>query len=127
MPVLYPGSKIIDSGTTALTGDWYQIPSEYGNITWQAVLAASSVGATAGSTVTIQLSNTTAVALSTAGQTIALTCTTDTVSQGGTPYGTTMAGAWKYIRAVITSLTTSTAGSAGTPNVKVYVYAGKLA
>jgi hypothetical protein len=126
MPVLFPGSKIFDSvaGATVATGDWYSIPAEYGDLTWQAVLYASSVGATAGSTVTMQLSNTTAVAAVTA-QTIALTCTTDTVSNGGGLAGTTMQGAWKYARAVLTSLTTSTAGSAGSPNVEVFAYAGK--
>ena len=126
MPVLYPGSKIFDStaGATAATGDWYTIPAEYGDLTWQAVLYASSVGATAGSTVTIQLANTTAVAAVT-GQTIALTCTTDTVSNGGGLAGSTLQGAWKYVRVVLTSLTSSTAGSAGSPNVEVYAYAGR--
>lgn len=126
MPVLYPGSKILDStaGSTAATGDWYTVPAEYGDLTWQAVLVASSVGATAGSTITIQLSNSTAAAAVTA-QTIGLTCTTDTVSNGGGLAGSTFQGAWKYVRAVLTSLTTSTAGSAGSPSVDVYAYAGK--
>lgn len=126
MALLYPGAQIFAStaGSTAATGSWYTIPTEYGDLTWQAVLTASTVGATAGSTVTIQLSNTTAIAAVT-GQTIALTCTTDTVSNGGGLAGTTMQGAWKYVRAVLTSLTTSTAGSAGSPAVTVYAYAGK--
>lgn len=124
MPVLYPGSKILDTSSTAATGDWYAIDSRYSELTWHAVLFASSVGATAASTVTIQLANTTAAPASTAAQVIALTCTTDTVGGGGTLAGSTLQGAWKYIRA-LSSLTTSTAGSAGTPNVEVYANVAK--
>ena len=128
MPMLNGAAVITQStaGTTIASGTWYQIPTNYGNPAWQAILAASSVGATAGSTVTIEVSNTTAIAISTIAQTIALTCTTDTVSAGGTLYGTTMLAAWKFIRANIASLTTSTAGSAGSPSVRVIVSVQKL-
>jgi hypothetical protein len=127
MPVINLGASIYTNtaGTTVGTGDWYTIPVNHGDLSWQAVLTASSVGATAGSTVTVQVSNTTSVAVTTSVQTIALTCTTDVVTNGGTLFGSTLQGNWKYIRAVLGSLTTSTAGSAGSPSVSVYVYAGK--
>ena len=126
MPILSPGTAILTStaGSTAATGSWYTIPPGYGNLTWQAVLTASSVGATAGSTVTIQVSNSTAAPASTSVQTIALTCTTDTVSGGGVLAGSTMQGQWRLVRALLTSLTTSTAGSAGSPSVVVYANVG---
>jgi hypothetical protein len=128
MPVIN-GSEVITqstAGTTLRAGTWYSIPSNFGNPAWQAILTASSVGATAGSTITIEVSNSTQVAISTIAQTIALTCTTDTVSAGGTLYGTTMLAAWRFIRANIASLTTSTAGSAGSPAVRVIVSVQKL-
>jgi hypothetical protein len=115
----------VTAGSTAETGDWYEIDQHFGNLAYQVILSASSVGATAGTTVTIEVSNTTAVAVQTAAQTFALTCTTDTVSDGGT-FATSMDGAWRYIRANMTSLTTSTAGSAGSPSVTVTVSAGRV-
>ena len=108
------------AGSTAATGTWYSIPHDFGRPAIQVVLAASSAGATAGTTVTIEVSNTTAVAVATKAATISLTCTTNTVSDGaGLP--SSMVGGWRFIRAVLTSLTTSTAGSAGSPSVNVYV------
>lgn len=126
MPLLTPGTAILAStaGSTAATGSWYTIPPHHRDLSWQAVLTASSVGATAASTVTIQVSNTTSVAVTTSVQTMALTCTTDTVTNGGTLFGSTLQGQWKYIRALLGSLTTSTAGSAGSPAVTVYVNVG---
>lgn len=127
MPVMYPGGTILatTAGTTAATGDWHTIDARYGDLSWQAILTASSAGATAGSTVTIQVSNSTAVPATTSVHTIALTCTTNTVSNGGVLAQTTMQGAWKYVRAVLGSLTTSTAGATGSPAVTVYAYATK--
>jgi len=122
MPVLN-GSGIIftsTAGSTAATGTWYSIPQGWGRPAVQAVLVASSVGATAGTTVTIEVSNTTAAAVATKLATIGLTCTTDTVSDGA-GLSSSMVGGWRFIRAVLTSLTTSTAGSAGSPSVNVYV------
>ena len=125
MPILGLGSNLIlTAGTTVATGDWYTIPADMGRITCQAVLTASSVGATAASTVYIEVSNTTLIAAATRATTFALSCTTDTVSDGAN-FATSMEGAWKLIRARVASLTTSTAGSAGTPSVKVYVAAGR--
>jgi hypothetical protein len=39
----------------------------------------------------------------------------------GAGISSSMVGGWRFIRAVLTSLTTSTAGSAGSPSVNVYV------
>lgn len=114
------------AGSTSETGEWYGIDQRFGNLVWQVVLSASSAGATAATTVTIEVSNTTAVAVATVAQTFGLTCTTDTVSDGGT-FATSMDGAWKYVRVNMTSLTTSTAGSAGSPAVTVTMSAGRVA
>jgi hypothetical protein len=116
----------VTAGSTTETGDWFQVDQRFGNLVYQVILSASSAGATAGTTVTIEVSNSTAVAVATAAQTFGLTCTTDTVSDGGT-FATSMDGAWKLIRANMTSLTTSTAGSAGSPSVTVSVGAGRVA
>ena len=126
MPVINVSGTILDqSGTTAATGSWYSIPANYGNPSWQAVLTASSVGATAGCTVYIEVANSTA-AYAVRVHTMALTCTTDTVSTGGTLVGSTYEGAWRLIRAVMNSMTTSTAGSAGSPDTVVHVSLQKL-
>lgn len=126
MALINLGSNLIlTAGTTVATGDWYTIPGNLGNFTCQAVLTASSVGATAASTVYIEVSNTTAIAAATRATTFALSCTTDVVSDGAV-FSTSMQGAWKLVRARVASLTTSTAGSAGTPSVAVYVSAGRL-
>ena len=122
MPVLFNGSNTIltsSAGSTAAVGDWYSVDG-LTELSFQAILTASSVGATAGTTVHIEVSNTTAIALATKGRTIGLTCTTDTVSDGGSLVSS-MVGTWRYIRANLASLTTSTAGSAGSPSVTVRV------
>lgn len=113
------------AGSTTVTGDWYHIDQHFGNLVFQAILTASSVGATAASSIAIEVSNSTAVAVATVAQTFDLSCTTDTVSDGGT-FATTMDGAWKLIRARLVSLTTSTAGSTGSPSVTVTVGAGRV-
>ena len=127
MPLLSIGSNLIlttTAGSTVSTGSWYTVPAEIGHITCQAILTASSVGATAGSTVYIEVANTTAIAAATRATTFALSCTTDVVSDGAN-FATSMQGAWKLVRARVASLTTSTAGSAGSPVVTVYLGAGK--
>ena len=127
MALLFTGSNTVlttTAGSTVSTGSWYSIPPELSRLACQAVLAASSAGATAGTTVYIEVSNTTAIAAATRACTFALSCTTDTVSDGAV-FSTTMNGAWKLVRARVASLTTSTAGSAGSPTVTVYIGAGK--
>lgn len=126
MPSLQPGANLIftsTAGSTAKFGEWYAV-GNLTELTVHAVLAASTVGATAGSTVSLEVSNTgsTAYPLATKGRTIALTCTTDVVADGGS-LQSSMVGAWKFVRVAMTSLTTSTAGSAGSPSVNVYVNA----
>lgn len=118
------GTILSQSGTTLAVGDWYQFPPGHGNPTWQAVLEASSAGATAGTTIHIEVANSTAE-YAVRVHTIALTCTTDTVSTGGSLAGSTYQGAWRMIRANMASMTTSTAGSAGSPTATVYVNAQK--
>ena len=113
------------AGSTTETGDWFFIDQGFGRLTFQAILTASSVGATAASSIAIEVSNTTAIAVATVAQTFDLSCTTDTVSDGGV-FASSMDGAWKLIRARLASLTTSTAGSAGSPSVSVTVGAGPI-
>lgn len=127
MPLLnVSGTILSQSGTTNATGDWYSIPANYGNPAWQVVLTNSSVGATAGCTVYIEVANSTA-AYAVRAATIGLTCTTDTMSTGGTLAGSTAQGAWRMIRATMNTMTTSTAGSAGSPATVVHVALQKLA
>lgn len=125
MPLLnLGGNQILAStaGSTNATGDWYSV-NNLQRLTAQAILTASSAGATAATTVYIEASNTTQIAIATKIATFALTCTTNTVSDGAA-MPTSLLGAWKYVRAVLNSLTTSTAGSAGSPAVTVWVGAG---
>ena len=113
------------AGSTIATGSWYEILPTIGALAWQVKLQTSSAGATAATTVTIEVSNDSSLALATVGQTIALTATTDAVSDGAV-LASSMRGPWRYIRARMNSLTTSTAGSTGSPAVNVYMSAGYL-
>lgn len=129
MPTLYPGANTIlgPTGSTVATGEWYQIPTNCDRLTFEAILQASSVGATCASTVIFQVSNSTLATSNgaQAGRTVALSATTDLICGGGTLVSS-MVGQWKYVRAVVNSLTTSTAGSAGTPAVRAIVGIGKV-
>jgi len=126
MPVINGSGTILSqSGTTAATGDWHHIPGNFGNPSWQLVLEASSAGATAGTTVYIEVANSTAE-YAVRVHTMSLTCTTDTVSTGGSLAGSTYQGAWRLIRAVMNSMSSSTAGSAGSPSAVVHVGLQKL-
>jgi hypothetical protein len=72
----------------------------------------------------IEVTNSTAVGpVATKWLTVALTGTTDTVTDGGSATGTSMSGPWNFYRANINSISTSTAGSAGFPVVTVIVNA----
>lgn len=112
------------AATTKASGDWYQVHPGLKNLTFQVVQTASSVGATASSTTYIEVTNSTAEGpVATKWLTVALTGTTDTVTDGGSATGTSMSGPWHFYRANINSVSTSTAGSAGFPVVKVIVNA----
>lgn len=126
MALLQTGPTTILSataGTTQVTGSWFQIHPGHTELTFQVRMDTSSVGATAASTVIIQVANSTAIAVAEPGQTFALTATTDIVSAGSALLST-MRGNWQYVRAFLQSLTTSTAGSAGVPTVSVIANAG---
>ena len=131
MPTLYAGGNVIlgPTGSTVATGEWYSIPANVNGsaMSFEAILQASSVGATAASTVIFQVSNTTIATSNGAqvGRTIALTCTTDLIAGGGSLVSS-MAAQWKFVRALVNSLTTSTAGSAGTPAVRAVVTVGSV-
>jgi hypothetical protein len=120
-----PGGTIYESSenSTTATGNWCQLANIDPHISIQAVLEASSAGATAGSTITVQVSNSPLVSAATV-KTFNLTCTTDTVTDS-TVLTSGLLGSWNYIRAVMTSLTTSTAGSAGFPKVSIHVGGNK--
>jgi hypothetical protein len=129
MPTLFPGANTIlgPTGSTVATGEWYSIPTQCDRLSFEAILQASSVGATAASTVIFQVSNSTLATSNgaMAGRTIALTCTTDLITGGGSLVSS-MVSQWKFVRALVNSLTTSTAGSAGTPAVRAIVGVGSV-
>lgn len=117
------GASSAAAGSTSSVGSWYQIHPSLKTLAIQSVLAVSSAGATAASTVFIEVTNSTAIgALATKMLTVALTATTDLVSDGGCA-SSSMAGPWNFIRANLNGLTTSTAGSSLAPTVTVIVNA----
>jgi len=120
-----PGGTIFESAenSTAATGNWCQMANIDANISIQAVLEASSVGATAGSTISVEVSNSPSVRAFQVAS-FSLACTTDTVTDW-TILGSTQLAKWNYIRAVMASLTTSTAGSAGYPKVSIHIGGNK--
>jgi len=110
------------AGTTATTGNWYRVDENVvrAGLAFQAVLTASSVGATATSSVGIEVSNDGVYPLSTApALSISLTNTSTTYISNGGCLATSLAGAFYYVRANLVSLTSSTAGSTGSPAVTV--------
>ena len=123
MSSLAYGPTIILSNTAATTlqvGDWHQVNPRVGRYSFQVVLVGSSNVSTATATVSIEVSNNGVTPLPDAYRTFsAVSLTTNTVTTGGCCTGTSMAGPWGYIRANLSSLTTSTAGSAGFPVVTV--------
>lgn len=120
-----PGGTIYESSenSTSATGNWCPLANVGPHISIQAVLEASSAGATASSTIAVQVSNSPLVAAATV-KTFSLTCTTDTVTDS-TVLTSGLLASWNYIRAVLTSLTTSTAGSEGYPKVSVHIGSNK--
>lgn len=118
------------SGTTAYTGDWYHVPTnvDISRIGFTCKLTNSSAGSTATATVTIEGSNDGTNAASTALITWSgITSTTDTVVLGG-PIPSSLAGHFHYIRANVTAMTTTTAGSSETsPKVVVQACIQKFA
>lgn len=107
------------AGTTNVVGDWVRIHPKLGRLSFQAILIASSVGATASSSVHIEVSNDGFYPLATKALTLSLTNTSTTYASDGGVLASTMDGTWQYVRANLQSLTTSTAGSAGNPQVSV--------
>lgn len=110
------------AATTSQVGSWFSVASRLrASLSFQAVMTNSSAGATCSSTTWIEVSNDGIHPCATKALTLALTnTTTDYVSDGGA-FSSSMNVAWSYVRANISSLTTSTAGSAGFPSVAVYV------
>jgi hypothetical protein len=118
------GPKVLlqsTAGTTLTVGSWFTVNPNVSNYSFQVVLTGSSDVSTATASVSIQASNDGVNPLPETIRTFAtLSLTTNTVTTGGSCTGSSMAGPWGYIRANLTSLTTSTAGSAGSPRVVVY-------
>lgn len=111
-------------GSTAGVGDWYRVPPRIGKLSFQAILSASSVGATAASSASIEVTNSTAIGLATKGRVFDLTATTDVVSDGGA-FQSSMDAAWAWVRGKVTSLSSATAGSTGSPSVQIIVNAAQ--
>ena len=116
------------AGTTVLSGDWYRIHPALGRLYITCRLTGTSAVSTATATVNIEGSNDGITAASTPLYSFSgITLTTDIVVLGGS-LPTTLSGQPGYIRANMTALTTSTAGSttAASANVLVHVNAGSL-
>ena len=117
-----PGATTLLSntaGTTTVVGDWFRIHPKLGRLSFHATLLASSIGATASSSVNIEVSNDGVYPLATKALTLSLTNTSTTYASDGGVLASTMDGTWQYVRANCASLTTSTAGSTGNPQVSV--------
>ena len=115
-------------GSTVLVGDWYRIHPKLGRPYITCRLTGSSVGSTATATVNIEGSNDGVTAASTPLLAFTgITLTTDTVVLGGS-LTTTLGGTPGYVRANLTSLTTTTLGSttAASGNVVVHWNSGYL-
>ena len=109
------------AGSTQTVGSWFEVHPSITRLGFQVILQTASAGATAGTTVFIEATNSTSYpAMATKGQTFAPIATTDLVSDGGMMVSS-MQGQWRFLRANMNSLTTSTAGSAGSPSVTVVV------
>ena len=121
-------SAYATAGTTVLVGDWYRIHPKLGRPYITCRLSGSSAVSTATATVNIEGSNDGITAASTPLYTFsAITLTTDIVVLGGS-LPTTLGGTPGYIRANLTSLTTTTLGSttAASNNVLVHWNSGYL-
>ena len=124
--VLEPGPNTLyatSAGSTEGTGDWFRIPPWMDRLSFQVTLVTASAGATAGTTTHIEVSNDGTIPLGTKGRTVDTQATTDTISNGGSLVSS-MQCQWGWVRAKVASLTTSTAGSAGSPAVTVTCNAG---
>tara|TARA_R110000868_G_scaffold27637_2_gene104554 strand:+ start:311 stop:745 length:435 start_codon:yes stop_codon:yes gene_type:complete len=116
------------AGTTVLVGDWYRIHPKLGRPYITCRLSGSSAVSTATATVNIEGSNDGITAASTPLYTFSgITLTTDIVVLGGS-LPTTLGGTPGYVRANLTSLTTTTAGSTAnlSNNVAVHWNSGYL-
>lgn len=112
------------AGSTAKAGDWIRVHPGLHRLAFQVVLQTASAGATAGTTVSIEGTNSTSYpALATKLQQFVPIATTDLVSDGG-GLASSMDRQWAWIRANMISLTSSTAGSAGSPSVTVLASGG---
>ena len=112
------GSENGSDGTTAVEGAWYRMDPRLGRLWFTSkLITGADQGATADTTftatITIEGSNDGSNAASTVLHTFsAQQSTTDTVVLGG-PIATSLQGAYGYIRANLTSLTTGTAETTG--------------
>ena len=114
------------AGSTVLAGDWYRIHPKLNRFYITCKLTGTSAVSTATATVNIEGSNDGVTAASTPLYSFSgITLTTDIVVLGGS-LPTTLGGTPGYIRANMTALTTSTAGSttAASANVTVHINAG---
>ena len=116
-------SAYATDGSTLIAGDWWRIHPSLGRFYFTCKLTGTSVGSTATATVLVEGSNDGVNAASTALLTWSgITLTTDTVVLGS-PVPSSLAGQWGYVRANVTSLTTSTAGSTTAASANVVVEA----
>ena len=109
------------AGSTIMTGNWYKVDSAViqRDLAFQATLTASTAGATASSSASIEVSNDGSTPFSVL--TFDLTNTTTDYKSLGACIPSSFAGSWRYVRAKMTSLSTATAGSTGSPSVKISV------
>lgn len=113
------------SGSTVSVGEWFKVHPSLGRPYFTCKLTGTSAVSTATASVSIQGSNDGTNAATTDIYTFSgITLTTDTVVLGGTPASTAGGGGHPaYIRANLTSLTTSTAASTANQSANVVVTA----
>jgi hypothetical protein len=105
------------AGTTAQAGSWHRWPPNIHSIGFCCNIVGTSAVSTATATVNIEVCNDGLTAASTPILSFSgITLTTDSVTLAGVA-ASSMPGPWAYVRANLTSLTTATAASTGSPAV----------
>lgn len=110
------GQVPIFQSTAAGAGDWYPVHPGLRNLTFQATMTGSSVGASVSGTVEIQASNDGVNPLATALGTITLSSAASPGSDG-----LAIDAHWNYVRAKLTTGSTNSSGSSMAVIVSAHV------
>lgn len=122
-----PGpTLILNTTSTAATGDWYSIHPSMGRLAFHVINQPSSAGGTIDSTTLIEVSND-GVNVALTPLTFALAGVTTARHSTGSCLASSQDGHWGYIRARLAAMSTSTAASTGADTyLRVYVNAGRV-